>query len=150
LRAESRNWYSPIYPMDFLTKKKRSELMSRVRATGTKPELTVQRVVRGLGYRFRTYDRSLPGRPDLVFPSIRKVILVHGCFWHRHRACRKATMPKTRVAFWRSKFERNKHRDRIKLGELRRLGWRALTVWECETATSHAFRNRVRRYLETA
>jgi DNA mismatch endonuclease, patch repair protein len=135
--------------MDFLTKKKRSALMSHVRGKNTKPELAVRRIVRRLGYTFRMYDQSLPARPDLVFPSMQKVIFIHGCFWHRHYRCQKATMPKTRVAFWRNKFKQNKLRDRSKLKQLRGQGWKALTVWECETRFPEKIRDRIQQYLET-
>jgi DNA mismatch endonuclease, patch repair protein len=135
--------------MDFLTKERRSQLMSRIRGTNTKPEQAVRSIVQRLGYKFRTCQASLPARPDLAFPSMRKVILVHGCFWHRHYRCPKATMPKTRVAFWRNKFEQNKLRDRSKLRQLRKLGWAVLTVWECETSSPNKLRDRIRQYLET-
>ena len=119
--------------MDFLTRKRRSKLMSRVRGKNTTPELVVRRIVRNLGFKFTANDPSLPASPDLCFPSAHKVIFVHGCFWHRHRRCAKATMPKTRVAFWRSKFDRNKRRDRTRLRQLNRLGWKTMVIWECET-----------------
>jgi len=134
--------------MDFLTPEKRSQLMSRVRGRNTKPELVVHRIVRQLGYRFRACHPSLPARPDLVFPSAHKVIFVHGCFWHRHYRCQKATVPKTRSAFWRNKFEQNKLRDRAKLRQLRRRGWKALILWECETQFPDKLRDRIRHYLE--
>lgn len=124
--------------------------MRRVRGRDTRPELNVRRIVRQLGYKFKTYQRFLPARPDLVFPSLHKVIFVHGCFWHRHYRCPKTSMPKTRVRFWSEKFERNKQRDRIKLQRLRRQGWKALILWECETRFPDMLRDRVRSYLETA
>lgn len=89
-----------------------------------------------LGYRFRLGGRNLPGRPDLVFPGRKAVIFVHGCFWHRHENCRKATSPKSRAEFWGAKFQRNVARDRQSVEELRRLGWRVLVVWECETRSA--------------
>jgi DNA mismatch endonuclease (patch repair protein) len=134
--------------MDFLTKERRSQLMSRVRGRDTKPELVVRRIVRCLGYKFRACYPSLPARPDLAFLPMRKAILVHGCFWHRHHRCRKATMPKTRFAFWSNKFEQNKLRDRTKLRQLRKQGWTALIVWECETNFPDKLRDRIARYLE--
>jgi DNA mismatch endonuclease (patch repair protein) len=135
--------------MDFLTKEERSDLMSRIRGRDTKPELAVRRIVRRLGYKFKTCQPSLPARPDLVFPFEQKVIFVHGCFWHRHYRCQKTTTPKTRVVFWRNKFERNKLRDRSKLRQLRKQGWKALTLWECETRFPEKLRDRIRHYLET-
>src|SRR5260370_38635010 len=116
--------------MDFLTRKQRSNLMSRVRSKNTTPERVVRRIVRQLGFKFKAYEPSLPARPDLCFPSAHKVIFVHGCFWHRHHRCSKASMPKTRVAYWRSKFERNKRRDRAKQRQLNRHGWKTMGLWE--------------------
>lgn len=86
-----------------------------------------------MGFRFRLHRRDLPGRPDLVFPKYRAVIFVHGCFWHRHPGCPKATTPKSRVDYWVKKFERNRERDALALQALDELGWRALVLWECET-----------------
>lgn len=135
--------------MDFLSKKKRSELMGRIRGTKTSPELVVRRIARRLGYKFKVNDSSLPARPDLVFPSIHKVIFVHGCFWHRHYRCKKASMPKTRVAFWRNKFKQNKLRDRAKLRQLKGRGWEVLILWECETRFPEKLSQRICQYLET-
>ena len=111
----------------------RSALMAKVRGKDTRPELLVRRTVHALGYRFRLHRRDLPGTPDLVFAGRRTVLFVHGCFWHRHPGCRLASTPKTRVAFWETKFAANVERDRRKEGELRTTGWRVGVVWECET-----------------
>ncbi len=107
--------------------------MSRIGPKDTKPEMVVRRLVHALGYRFRLHRRDLPGSPDLVFPRLRKVVFVHGCFWHRHPGCKKATSPKTRVDFWQRKFSMNVDRDARKEDELRKQGWDVRTVWECET-----------------
>ncbi len=148
-RKDVRSRTRPGTPktMDFLSASERSRLMSRVKGKDTKPELLVRRLVRQLGFRFRVYNPSLPAHPDLVFPSKRKVIFVHGCFWHRHPHCPKATTPKSRVAFWRKKFQANKSRDRRKLSALRNLGWEALVIWECETRSQDRLRSRIRKYL---
>ena len=129
----------------------RSELMGRIRGKDTGPELVVRRLVHALGYRFRLHRRDLPGSPDLVLSRHRKVIFVHGCFWHRHSCKRGQSMPATRVAFWSQKFRANQLRDRAALIELRRLGWRTLIIWECETVSARRVRleNRVRRFLES-
>lgn len=111
----------------------RSALMVRIRGKDTKPELAVRRLAHRLGYRFRLHRRDLPGSPDLVFPALRKVIFVHGCFWHRHPGCRKASTPTTRRTFWQAKFDRNVERDVRKEVELMAAGWEVLLVWECET-----------------
>ncbi len=107
--------------------------MARVRSQDTKPEMIVRRLAHALGYRFRLHRRDLPGSPDLIFPSRRKVVFVHGCFWHRHSGCRLTTTPKTRTEFWVSKFARNIERDAEVERQLRVQGWDVLTVWECET-----------------
>ena len=122
--------------------------MARIGAVDTGPELTVRRLLHGLGYRFRLHRRSLPGSPDICFPGRRKAIFVHGCFWHRHEGCRRTTTPKTRTSFWTEKFEKNVERDRGNLQDLGELGWQAIVVWECETADLSALRPRLTRFLE--
>ena len=111
----------------------RSALMRRIRGRDTTPERTVRRAAHALGYRFRLHRRDLPGTPDLIFPRLRKVLFVHGCFWHRHKGCSRTTWPKTRALYWRKKFEENVGRDRRNIAELKALGWDVLVVWECET-----------------
>lgn len=125
----------------------RGALMSRIRGVNTTPELAVRRLAHALGYRFRLHRRDLPGSPDLVFPGRRRVVFVHGCFWHRHPGCRKATTPKTRAEFWRTKFERNVERDREAERHLIDEGWSVLTVWECETKDAEALAARLREFL---
>lgn len=117
--------------VDTLSTAERSERMSRVRGKNTKPELTVRRLVFGLGYRYRLHRKDLPGKPDLVFPGRKAVILVHGCFWHLHD-CGKYKIPKTKADFWQTKLRRNVERDAEVLNLLRQRGWRVLTLWECE------------------
>lgn len=124
--------------------------MSRVRGRDTKPELLVRRIAHGLGYRFRLHRRDLPGVPDIVFPSRRKVIFVHGCFWHRHPdpACKLARMPKSRLDFWVTKLENNKKRDEKNMARLHVLGWEALVVWECQISNQDELRIRIREFLK--
>jgi DNA mismatch endonuclease (patch repair protein) len=119
--------------MDRLTPKQRSENMSRIRAKDTRPERVVRSALHRLGYRFRVHRKDLPGTPDIVLPKHRLVIFVHGCFWHRHPRCRMAYMPKTRVEFWRAKFEKNIRHDKDVLRDLKREGWTIMVVWECQT-----------------
>ena len=128
---------------DIFDPEKRSEVMSRIRGRDTKPEMIVRRIAHGLGFRFRLHRRDLPGSPDLVFPKHRAVIMVHGCFWHRHPGCRYATSPKTRVRFWEEKFEGNVVRDRRNEDALDELGWRVLVIWECETRDREAVAERI-------
>lgn len=137
--------------MDRISKEHRSWNMSRIRAKNTTPELIVRRLLHGAGYRYRLHVRSLAGQPDMVFPRRRKVIFVHGCFWHRHRCQNGQVVPATRTDFWMSKFKANARRDALARRLLRRDGWRVLVVWECETrARSHArLRDRLVRFLES-
>ncbi|MET7142228.1 DNA mismatch endonuclease Vsr [Xanthomonas sp. PPL139] len=107
--------------------------MASVRRRDTKPELLVRKIAHALGARYRLYVDTLPGRPDLVFPSRRLVIFVHGCFWHRHLDCRLTTTPSSNVEFWVKKFDRNIERDIRKEAELTAKGWSVKVIWECET-----------------
>jgi DNA mismatch endonuclease (patch repair protein) len=117
---------------DPLSPEHRSWLMSRIRSEDTKPEWVLRSGLHRLGFRFRLRDKAIPGRPDLVLPKYGAVVFVHGCFWHQHRRCRAASVPKSNTAFWEEKFARNLARDRRNRRELRKLGWRVLVVWECE------------------
>jgi DNA mismatch endonuclease (patch repair protein) len=112
--------------------------------------MIVRRLAHSLGYRYRLHARDLPGCPDLVFPSRRKAIFVHGCFWHRHHCAMGDRMPKSRVAFWRRKLEGNRARDALRRRALRRLGWTVLVVWECQLAPSRreALRLRIVAFLD--
>lgn len=110
----------------------RSFNMSRIRGRDTKPELLVRQYLHGRGLRYRLHAKHLPGKPDIVFPGLRTVIFVHGCFWHRHEGCRYFVVPKTRTEFWLTKIGRNVANDERQQNELRAAGWRVLTVWECE------------------
>jgi DNA mismatch endonuclease (patch repair protein) len=106
--------------------------MSRIRGQNTGPELKLRSLLHRAGYRFRLHDRNLPGRPDIVLKSYRTAILVHGCYWHRHPGCPKATTPQSRAAFWQKKFDATVERDKRKAAELRAMGWQVVTVWECD------------------
>ena len=119
--------------VDRLTPERRSWLMSRVGGKNTTPELRVRRAAHAQGLRFRLHRKDLPGKPDLVFPKRRVALFVHGCFWHRHPGCRKASNPGTRVEYWNEKFKANTTRDRRVALELEALGWRVVAIWECET-----------------
>jgi len=119
--------------MDNLTKERRSWNMSRIKSTNTGPERIVRSILHGMGYRFRLHPKDLPGKPDITLPKYKTVVFVHGCFWHRHKGCKDATLPKTRRTFWRNKLEGNAVRDREKERALRILGWKVIVLWECET-----------------
>ncbi len=107
--------------------------MSRVRQKDTKPEMVVRSALHGMGFRFRLHRRDLPGTPDIVLPRYRKVVFVHGCFWHQHEGCRRASRPATNIEFWNRKLDANMVRDALVAAQLRALGWEPLVVWQCAT-----------------
>ena len=118
--------------MDKLSKTRRSENMRRIRSKDTTPELSLRRLVHRMGYRFRLHKRDLPGKPDLVFPGKKKLVFLHGCFWHQHQECREGRVPGTWLEYWEPKLARNKERDALTGAALKSLGWDVLTLWECE------------------
>ena len=132
---------------DIYSQERRSKVMAQVPAVGTKPELLVRQVAHGLGYRFRLHKENLPGRPDLVFPRHRKVIFVHGCFWHGHENCRKAKRPETNRVFWEKKLSRNMERDFRNTAALKESGWLVLVVWECETRNREQLAEKIDCFL---
>jgi DNA mismatch endonuclease, patch repair protein len=133
---------------DRLTRTERSALMSRIRSKDTAPELTVRRMLHALGYRYVLHDCRLPGTPDVVFRSRRKVVLVHGCFWHGHH-CGRGFKPLTNTEFWADKIAMNQARDRRVVRSLRKLGWGVMTVWECSVGPKRidALRHRLTSFL---
>jgi DNA mismatch endonuclease, patch repair protein len=136
--------------MDIMSAAERSERMARIRSKDTQPELRVRHIVYRLGYRYRLHRKDLPGVPDLAFPSRKKVIFVHGCFWHAHKGCKVANRPKTRRPFWDAKFDRNKARDRANMRLLRKQGWGVCTIWECETRRDDYIARRLSQFLGPA
>lgn len=134
--------------MDPLSPEERSALMGRVRGKDTKPELAVRRLIHAMGYRYRLRLNTLPGRPDLVFSGRRKVIFVHGCFWHRHEGCPNTRTPKSKREFWIRKFMENKERDQRQQRELREMGWDYLVIWECQVKNLDMLASRVKTFLE--
>jgi DNA mismatch endonuclease (patch repair protein) len=133
--------------MDIVSKQDRSRMMARVRGTNTAPELKVRKTLHKLGFRFRIHRRDLPGTPDIVLPRFKSVILVHGCFWHRHEGCREASVPATRKEFWRKKFAENTERDRKNIASLRKMGWRVLVIWQCEAESNEALVKKIIKFL---
>lgn len=118
--------------MDHLTKKRRSLNMSLIKSKNTKPELFLRRILRRRGYKFKVCLKDLPGKPDIVLSRHKIVIFMHGCFWHRHRKCRRSNIPKSNRAYWFSKIQRNLERDKVNTVQLQKLGWKSIVVWECQ------------------
>lgn len=133
---------------DNISKDRRSANMRAVRSRDTAPEIRVRRAAHRLGYRFRLHRSNLPGKPDLAFPSRKKVIFVHGCFWHRHKKCRRAALPESNRKFWRTKLTRNAFRDAAQMTAIRKIGWRSIVIWECETKNEKQLAARLKRFLK--
>lgn len=121
--------------------------MSRIRGKNTTPEMRVRSLLHRLGYRFRLHGRKLPGRPDVVLVKHKTVIFVHGCFWHRHRGCKNCTTPTNRREWWLTKLNGNAVRDKVQQRALRKLGWRSVVVWECQTENPQALERLVTRFI---
>jgi DNA mismatch endonuclease, patch repair protein len=119
--------------VDVVDKATRSRMMAGIRGKDTRPERLVRSFLHGHGFRYRLHVKTLPGRPDIVLPKYRTVIFVHGCFWHQHKGCKDATVPKSNIRFWKDKLAGNVERDMRNVTALRRAGWRCLTIWECQT-----------------
>lgn len=117
---------------DTFSKEQRSWIMSRVKGKNTRPEMIVRSMAHRLGFRFRLHQKDLPGKPDLVFKRLKKIIFVHGCFWHQHKNCKHSHRPSSNKPYWNKKLDGNVERDARNKKELRKLGWKILTVWECE------------------
>jgi DNA mismatch endonuclease (patch repair protein) len=132
---------------DNLTPEQRQRTMRRVRSVDTGPEMTVRRLAHGLGYRYRLHRKDLPGKPDLVFPARRKVIFVHGCFWHGHDCKAGRKQPKTNADYWTVKLGRNRARDLANQALLREHGWDVLVIWECRIRDRDALRADICRFL---
>ena len=135
---------------DTLSPSQRSERMSRIHSKDTGPEMTVRRMVHAMGFRYRLHQSHLPGSPDLVFPARKKIIFIHGCFWHRHakaKRCPLTRLPKSRLDFWLPKLEKNRIRDDQNRRRLRAAGWRVLTLWECQLRKTDLVRLRVVTFL---
>jgi DNA mismatch endonuclease (patch repair protein) len=141
--------YSKSVP-DTLSPAERSARMARIAGRDTKPEMVVRRVLHAMGYRYRLHAKDLPGKPDIVFRSRRKAILVHGCFWHRHPdpTCRLARLPKSRLDFWLPKLDANRERDIATVARLEAMGWKVLLVWECQLRDRDHLSNMLRAFVE--
>lgn len=125
----------------------RSRIMRAVKGENTGPEILVRRMVRGMGYRYRLHSAALPGKPDLVFSRLRRVIFVHGCFWHGHSCSRGARVPKSNRAYWTRKIDGNRIRDKRNVAALKSAGWNSLLVWECELRNEDRVRHKIEKFL---
>lgn len=135
--------------MDIFDKEKRSWIMSRIHSKDTAPEVAVCSMVHRLGYRFRKNSPKLPGKPDLVLKKHKKVIFVHGCFWHGHKNCKRSLRPTTNKEFWNKKLDANKVRDQNNLQKLQSQGWKVLIVWQCELRNSEQLLEKIKLFLES-
>jgi DNA mismatch endonuclease (patch repair protein) len=136
---------------DVVDRAKRSQMMAGIQGKNTQPELSIRKALHAAGIRYRLHVADLPGTPDIVCTKYTAAILVHGCFWHRHRDCWWCTDPSTRQEFWKSKFDQNIRRDTKNVAALRRLGWRVAIVWECalRVQDTHEVAQRISKWLET-
>jgi len=133
--------------MDTISPERRSANMSRIRSRNTSPEMIVRRLIHSMGYRYRLHVTRLPGKPDLVFPRLKRIIEVRGCFWHQHPGCIDSHIPKTRLEYWVPKLERNQQRDEENRNKLQDLGWWIHVVWECEVTNTVKLSKRLARFL---
>jgi len=132
---------------DVFSKEKRSWIMSRISSSNTKPEIIVRKIIHAMGFRYRLHVSNLPGTPDIVLPIHKKVIFVHGCFWHGHKGCKRSDRPATHRAFWEKKLNSNIARDKNNIEHLRKRGWKVLVVWQCETGNTNSLSRRIQKFL---
>ena len=147
LTAHSGVTLTPEVDVDTRTPEQRRRIMQAVKSKNTTPELSVRRLLHRMGYRYRLHREDLPGKPDIAFLSRRRAIFVHGCFWHGH-GCRRGRPPKSRPDYWLPKLRANIARDRAKVEQLEVIGWRVLTVWQCELSDLDTLTARIRRFLD--
>lgn len=133
---------------DIFSPEKRSSIMSKIRGKNTDPEIKVRRLIFSMGYRYRLHRKDLPGCPDIVFPGRKKVIFVHGCFWHGH-GCRKSLLPETNRAIWWAKLEKNKLRDAENLDKLQNCGWESLVIWQCQLKEIQSLKLIIKNFLSS-
>ena len=133
---------------DVFSVEKRSKIMSSIKSYDTQPELMIRSLIHRMGYRFRLRNASLPGSPDIVLPRHKKVIFIHGCFWHGHQKCKRSKRPNTNKEFWKHKLDNNVDRDKHQQRELNKLGWHYLVVWQCQIGKPETVRKRIKRFLD--
>jgi len=134
--------------MDTFSKEQRSNCMSRIRSKNTVPEMSVRKALTGLGIRYRLHKSELPAKPDIVISKNKTVILVNGCFWHQHKGCKRKSMPKSNKDYWRRKLERNVSKQKNDIRALKKLGWRVVVIWECQTKDVDWLKKRLIKNLQ--
>ena len=134
--------------MDVFDKEKRSDIMAKVKGKNTKPELLVRSVLYKMGYRFRLYRKDLPGNPDITLPKFKKVIFIHGCFWHSHKNCKRSKRPTTNYEFWNKKLNKNILRDKKVIKQLNEMGWESLIIWTCEIKDINTIKQKLDNFLK--
>jgi DNA mismatch endonuclease (patch repair protein) len=132
---------------DTVDKQTRSRIMAQVTGKNTKPEIMVRRLLWRMGFRYRLYDKYLAGKPDIVFTKKKKVIFVHGCFWHGHCGCKRAKLPESNAEYWRTKIQSNIERDAANTAKLQAAGWQVLILWECELKDMDELRSKLSNFL---
>ena len=135
--------------MDVFSRRKRSQIMSRISGKNTKPEILVRSILHRMGYRFRVHKKDLPGKPDITLPKHKKVIFVHGCFWHGHKNCPRSKRPGTNIEFWNKKIDGNIERDKKNIQSLESLGWKTLVLWTCEIKNQDVLMHKLISFMET-
>jgi DNA mismatch endonuclease, patch repair protein len=135
--------------VDVFKKEKRSWLMSRVKGVDTAPELLIRSLLHRMGYRFRLHVFDLPGKPDIVLPRHRKVIFVNGCFWHGHKRCRRSALPETNRDFWEQKISKTAKRDQRNIRQLRKAGWKVLTIWQCKMTDIEKVDHKILQFMNS-
>jgi len=133
--------------MDHLTKKRRSWNMSRIRSKDTAPEKEVRRILTKLGWRYRLHSKKLYGKPDIVITKIDTVFFINGCFWHQHKGCKRKTMPKANIKYWKPKLKRNIEKQKKDVIQLKKDGWKVHIIWECETKDEKSLSKKLRGFL---
>ena len=133
--------------LDIFSPPKRSQIMSSIKGYDTKPELMVRSLLHRMGYRFRIRQGRLPGNPDVVLHSHKKVIFIHGCFWHGHKRCKRSRRPNSNIEFWSQKLDKNMARDKRQIRDLRRVGWKVLVVWQCQLKDVKKLEKKLRKFM---
>lgn len=133
--------------MDSLTEKQRSLCMSKIRSKDTQPEKTVRKILTQMEWRYRLHAGKLPGKPDIIISKIKTIIFINGCFWHQHKGCKRKSMPKTNINYWKRKLQRNIEKQKKDITALKKMGWRVSIIWECQTKDKERLANKLQKIL---